>query len=141
MPRGTISWHTRPLFAVEERRQRREESVTIDLSSLSMDDLRSLESSDPFLFHSIPEVYRAKLYLKEVEGADLSSYYAPASSSRRGVDELLKLKLWTFPVGIQEALETHDRLHARLVHRVAQVPSLDRVPLLPHHGRSPPRLR
>ena len=80
MPRGTISWHTRPLFAVEERRQRREESVTIDLSSLSMDDLRSLESSDPFLFHSIPEVHRARLAFKEV---DLCSF----DFSERGADE------------------------------------------------------
>lgn len=55
----------------------KQESQEVDISHLSEDDLRTLQKEDPFMYHSIPAVHKAKLSLKDVE----QSKARPISSS------------------------------------------------------------
>ena len=55
-----------------------------DLSSLSETDLKSLESSNPFLYNSITEVYKAKLKIEKVDHSELvSPKTSPSRTSRK----------------------------------------------------------
>ena len=51
----------------------------IDLKQMSENDIISLKESDPFMYHSIPAVYKANLNLKETE--DVISKVLPSRSS------------------------------------------------------------
>mmetsp|Transcript_22822 Transcript_22822/g.37078 ORF Transcript_22822/g.37078 Transcript_22822/m.37078 type:complete len:112 (+) Transcript_22822:60-395(+) len=53
----------------------------IDISKMSETELRSLQQDDPFMYHSIPSVYRAKLLLKDVYHSQLTSSTSSTSST------------------------------------------------------------
>jgi len=52
---------------------------TIDLSHMSDDDIRSLKTQDPFMYHSIPSVHKAMLSLEKVDHSEARTSQSPAS--------------------------------------------------------------
>lgn len=65
-------------FSKTSRRTR-----TLDLNELANPeaDLRSLQVSDPFMFHSIPEVHRARIANRDVDFAKLIANTTTSSAS------------------------------------------------------------
>jgi len=49
------------------RAKQEDSQVVLDLSTLSENDLRTLQTQDPFMYHSIPSVHQARLFLREVD--------------------------------------------------------------------------
>ena len=49
----------------------------IDLSRMTLHDLDYLRKHDPFTYHSIPEVYKAKLSLQDIDHSKLVSSASP----------------------------------------------------------------
>mmetsp|Transcript_35921 Transcript_35921/g.65891 ORF Transcript_35921/g.65891 Transcript_35921/m.65891 type:complete len:151 (-) Transcript_35921:230-682(-) len=56
-------------------------TVEIDLTHLSESDLSSLQQKDPFMYHSIPSIHKARLYLKDIDHSTLVAPKAPQASS------------------------------------------------------------
>jgi hypothetical protein len=56
-------------------------TTEIDLSHLSENDLSSLQQKDPFMYHSIPSVHKARLYLKDIDHSKLVATRDPQASS------------------------------------------------------------
>mmetsp|Transcript_15797 Transcript_15797/g.26975 ORF Transcript_15797/g.26975 Transcript_15797/m.26975 type:complete len:144 (+) Transcript_15797:124-555(+) len=48
-------------------------SAEIDLRDLSEADLNSLQRKDPFMYHSIPSIHKAKLFNKDIDHSNLTT--------------------------------------------------------------------
>lgn len=65
------------------RQEQEPQEVVLDLSALSENDLRTLQTQDPFMYHSIPSVYKAKLSLKDVDHQSICATSAPLTTQRQ----------------------------------------------------------
>ena len=52
----------------------------VDIKSLNQEDVKSLRTTDPFMYYSIPGIHRANMYLQGIEDFDHSNTEALCSS-------------------------------------------------------------
>ena len=61
------------------------QKIELDISQMSQSDLKSLQKSDPFMYHSIPAVYRANLSLESFDHLQMASSLASEASRSSSV--------------------------------------------------------
>ena len=58
----------------------KDDRIEVDIKRLNQEVVKSLRTTDPSMYHSIPGIHRAKMYLQDVEDFDHSTTEALCSS-------------------------------------------------------------